>query len=235
LLIIINPIAVLNCTPRYSSGRNKKGERPDLATQRSHTHPQFASWVSIIPELLYTSTTHGHHKVSCLTKDLRGGNSPTYLLINYCRRVCVVVNVFDIFVYALYLEKRKNMCKYFSGCGYTVGSLNWQKTGKQIILTVCLAYICTIFFLSLKFFLYDFYDTLFRGSYPIYKQLWAENLFPNNSDSPYINPWSAISVNQAAKSFPLRRSISRSPHQTDGVNIQADIVNIGVPSEPWVR
>jgi len=34
--------------------------------------------------------------------------------------VSVVVDVFDLFVCGLYLEKRKNMCKYFSGCGYTV-------------------------------------------------------------------------------------------------------------------
>jgi len=51
------------------------------------------------------------------------------------------------------------MCKYFSGCGYTVrkilksfGGLNWGPRN-LIILTVCLAYICTIFFLSVEFFL----------------------------------------------------------------------------------
>jgi len=42
--------------------------------------------------------------------------------------VCVVVEVFDLFVFGLYLEKRKNMCKYFSGCGYTVRK-SWKVLG----------------------------------------------------------------------------------------------------------
>jgi len=57
------------------------------------------------------------------------------LLNNYCRRGMCCCGSFRFIVCRLYLEKRKNMCKYFSGCGYTVrkilktfGGLNWQNT-----------------------------------------------------------------------------------------------------------
>jgi len=66
--------------------------------------------------------------------------------------------------------------------------------------------------------------TLFRGIYPVYKQLLA---FWTLTDSE-INPWSAISLNYASKLFPPILD-SQTPQQTDSVNIQADIENIRAP------
>jgi len=86
------------------------------------------------------------------------------------------VEVFDLLCVDFIWKNEKNMCKYFSGCGYTVrkilksfGGLNWRNTRNLIILTVrvCLAYICTIFFLSLEFFLDFVYVYVSMDEQPI--------------------------------------------------------------------
>jgi len=41
------------------------------------------------------------------------------------------VDVSDLFVCGLYLEKRKSMCKYFNGCGYTVRK-SWKVLGPEL-------------------------------------------------------------------------------------------------------
>jgi len=42
-----------------------------------------------------------------------------------------VLDVFHLFVCGLYWEKRKNMCKYFSGCGYTMRK-SWKVLGPEL-------------------------------------------------------------------------------------------------------
>jgi len=53
------------------------------------------------------------------------------------------------------------------------------------------------------------------------------NLQINPTDSE-INPRSILSLNYASKLFPPR-SVLHTPHQTDTINIQADIVDIKAP------
>jgi len=66
------------------------------------------------------------------------------------------------------------------------------------------------------------------------------NLQINPTDSE-INPRSILSLNYASKLFPPR-SVLHTPHQTDTINIQADIVDIKAPkpapspnNSAWLR